>query len=93
MDNKSHPCLQNVSGLRRQKMNHNQSYSWGVKQMLMSGEGVCAMDCELAVAGQPTMVKPVAFKFMPVALWSALAWACWGAADGGGAWQPLPGAA
>jgi hypothetical protein len=55
--------------------------------MLMSGEALYAMGCG-ELAGQPTMVKPVvAFRFM------ALAWGWGGAAEGGCAWNPFPGAA
>jgi hypothetical protein len=66
-------------------------YSWGVKLTLMSGEALCGMGGQLA--GQPTMLKPVVmFRFM--APCSVLPWGCGGrAAEGGGAWKPLPGPA
>ena len=89
-------ALQNVSdnneATKKNDNRHGQFfYSLGVKLTLMSGEGeaLCATGCELA--GQPTMVKPVVFKFM--APCSALAWGCGGTAEAGGAWNPLPGAA
>ena len=53
---------------------------------MMSGEALYAMGCG-ELAGQPTMVKPVEFRFM------ALAWGWGGVAEGGGAWNPFPGAA
>jgi len=68
------------------------SYSWGVKLTLMSGEALRATGCELA--GQPTMVNPVAFRFMaPCSSALAQGCSCGGAAEGDGAWKPLPGAA
>ena len=59
---------------------------------MMSGEALRATGCELA--GQPTMVNPVAFRFMaPCSSALAQGCSCGGAAEGDGAWKPLPGAA
>jgi hypothetical protein len=82
--------------MRRPIQNGSQFYSWGVKQRLISGDGMCLIGCAL-LTGQPTMVKPVEleFRFMVpvVAACSMLGRACRGAAGTGGAWRSLPGAA